>query len=62
MKSCVFHRSILGLVLLSIYTGDTDSRIKCTLSKFAEDNKLSSAADTLEGRDAVQRDLDRLER
>ncbi|GAB0182099.1 cAMP-dependent protein kinase inhibitor alpha [Grus japonensis] len=39
-----------------------DSGIECTLSKFANDTKLCGTINKLEGRDDVQRDLDRLQR
>jgi len=53
--------SVLGPVFFNIFVGNADSDIACILNKFANETKVCGVLDTQDGRDAIQRDLGRLE-
>jgi len=60
---CDSLANYLTLEKLSIFVGDKESgHTECTLSKSADDTKLSGTVDVLWGRIAIQKDLGRPER
>lgn len=61
MMTAVSQGLILEPVLFNIFIRDIDNGMVCILTKFADDTKLSCEVETTERRDAIQRDLNKLE-
>jgi len=56
----IFHQ-VFNFFLNLTFINYRDLEVEGTISKFADDTKLGGAIDSLEGQEALQRDLNRLQ-
>lgn len=52
----------VGLMLFIVLLSVLDNNLQCTLSRFANNIKLGRVISILEGRAAIQKDIDKLEK
>lgn len=60
VTSAVLQGTALGLALSNIFVSNMDSGVERDLSKPANNPKLCGVMKMLQGKDAIQRDLDRV--
>lgn len=62
MISGIPQELALAPAFFNVFVDYMETGMECTLSKLADNTKLYGTVNTLKGRDAIQRDLDRLGR